>query len=128
MSGLYPIGVLPVGVGDEFEFEAPAYITDSDTLAFAGQSVTAVAGRASGSDAVAVALASAGTVAGRMAGANVVALTLDANEISSLQLALPGTVSLLNTGATASASTMQTVAGLSNNGGGAVLKDIARAA
>ena len=108
-----PIDVITLGTwwpGLDIDFEAQvtAYTSTADTLAFAGQSVTAIAGRAGGADSL--------------------ALVLDANEIVSLLLALPGTVNLLNTGATATASTMQTVVGLSNNGGGAVLQDIVRAA
>lgn len=55
---------------------APAFSSTADTLAFASQSVTAIAGRASGAGAVAVGLTDAGAVAGRMAGADVVAALL----------------------------------------------------
>ena len=54
----------------------PAFSSTSDTLAFASQSVTAIAGRASGADAVALGLTDAGAVAGRMAGADVVGALL----------------------------------------------------
>ena len=62
--------------GLDFAQQGAAYSTTADTLAFAGQSVTAIAGRASGADAVATGLISAGTVAGRMAGADVVGALL----------------------------------------------------